>query len=118
MTGKTTDKTQKTPEAPGLKAIQDVQQAGFKSASALGNAWAEALSNLGVEVFDFVAERVKEDVRTQHQLMHAKSLQEVQKIQGEFVQKALDQYSAETGRLVELSQAAMAKLPGTKIMPD
>ena len=36
----------------------------------------------------------------------------------EFVQKAVDQYSAETGKIVELGKVAMAKMPAGKLMPD
>jgi hypothetical protein len=103
---------------PAIAAIRDMQGAGFASASTMGSAWLEAMSDLGSEVLSFVADRVKEDVKTQHQVLHAKSLAEVQHIQAEFVQKAVDQYSAETGKIVELGKVAMAKMPAGKLMPD
>jgi phasin family protein len=118
MAEKSTTKSQPVDDNPALAAIRDMQGAGFASASTMGSAWLEAMSDLGSEVLSFVAERVKEDVQTQHQLLHAKSLTEVQHLQAEFVQKAVDQYSAETGKLVELSKVAVAKLPAAKIMPD
>ncbi|SFR52069.1 phasin family protein [Litoreibacter janthinus] len=118
MTEKTTAKPQNFFGMPSLDALKDVHSAGSTTYAAIGTAWAEALSDMGAEVLGFVAERVKEDVQTQHQLMHAKSLQDIHHIQNEFVQKALDQYSAETGKLVEMSQSAMAKIPGAKLMPD
>ncbi|TDT78119.1 phasin protein [Litoreibacter halocynthiae] len=118
MAAKTTSTSNPASDNPALAAIRDMQSAGFASTSTMGTAWLEAMSDLGSEVLSFVAERVKEDVKTQHQILHAKSLAQVQHIQAEFVQKAVDQYSAETGKLVELSKVAMAKMPATKIMPD
>ncbi|RLJ60100.1 phasin protein [Litoreibacter meonggei] len=118
MAAKTTTTSKSATNNPALAAIRDMQGAGFASASTMGTAWLEAMSDLGSEVLSFVAERVKEDLKTQHQIMHAKSLTEVQHIQAEFVQKAVDQYSAETGKLVELGKVVVAKMPAAKIMPD
>jgi hypothetical protein len=118
MAGKSTTTSQPANDSPALAAIRDMQGAGFASMSTMGAAWLEAMSDLNSEVLSFVADRVKEDVQTQHQILHCKSLSEVQQIQAEFVQKAVDQYSAETGKLVELSKVAMANLPAAKIMPD
>ena len=118
MAEKTTKVSKSTNDNPAVAALRDMQGAGFASASTMGAAWLEAMSDLGTEVLSFVAERVKEDVQTQHQIMHAKSLSEVQHIQAKFIQKAVDQYSAETGKLVELGNVAAAKMPAAKIMPD
>ena len=75
-----------------------------------GALWAETLSELGSEVLHFTAERIRQDVETQHRLLGARSLGEVHHIQAEFVQSAIDQYTAETGRIVELSGALARKL--------
>lgn len=82
----------------------------------LGNGWMETLADLGTEITTFVAERIKEDVKTQHALLHCKSLAEVQQVQAGFLQKAFDQYQAETGKLVEMSGRMAAhetQEPGT-----
>lgn len=118
MAAKTTTTSKSATDNPALTAMRGMQGTGFASGSTMGAAWLEAMSDLGSEVLSFVADRVKEDVQTQHQIMHAKSLAEVQHIQAEFVQKAVDQYSAETGKLVELGKVAVAKMPAAKIMPD
>lgn len=76
----------------------------------LGTAWMQNLSALGGELTTFVVDRMKEDVKAQHALLHCKSLEEVQHVQAEFLQKAFDQYQEETGKLVEIS-GAMAIIP-------
>lgn len=82
---------------------------GFKflaPAGWMGSGLFERVADLGSEITTFVAERIKEDVKTQHALLHCKSLPEVQKVQAEFLQKAFDQYRAETGKLVEMTGIA------------
>lgn len=69
----------------------------------MGTAWFGRVADLGSEVASFVAERIKEDVKTQHALLHCKSLPEVQQVQAAFLQKAFDQYQAETGKLIGMS---------------
>ncbi|MEH6645979.1 phasin family protein [Sulfitobacter sp.] len=69
----------------------------------MGTAWFERVADLGSEITTFVADRIKEDAKTQHALLNCKSMVEVQHVQAEFLQKAFDQYHAETGKLVELT---------------
>jgi hypothetical protein len=69
----------------------------------MGTAWFERVADLGGEVTSFIAERIKEDVKTQHALLHCKSLPEVQQVQADFLQKAFDQYQAETGKLIKMT---------------
>jgi hypothetical protein len=58
----------------------------------------------------FLAARVQEDVGLQQRLLHASSLDELRHIQAAFMQKAIDQYVAETGRMVEMNEALAEKL--------
>ena len=85
-----------------------LQDHGFKTMSSMGIAWVEALSDMGSEVMSFVADRIKEDVKTQHKMLHCKDLGELQHIQAQFIQTAIDQYTAETGKLVQMSQELYA----------
>lgn len=80
-----------------------LQAFGFNNVTSFGTAWVEALGDVGSEVLSFVAARIKEDVKTQHELMHCDDIEKMQEIQARFVQKAIDQYTAETGRLIEMS---------------
>lgn len=96
-----------TSEAP-LNAITQLQEAGLGSMMGMGTAWIEAVSDMSAEVAHFVAERIKEDVKTQHEILHCKNVADLQHIQAQFIQKAMDQYQAETGKLVEMSTKAFA----------
>ncbi len=95
-------------EAP-LNAMAQLQEAGLGNMVGLNAAWFEALGDMSAEVVSFVADRVKEDVKVQHEIMHCKTLTELQHVQSRFLQKAMDQYQAETGKLIEMGTKAFAK---------
>ena len=99
----------KTPTAGApLGAITQLQEAGLGNIMGMGTAWIEAVSDMSAEVANFVAERIKEDVKTQHEILHSKKVSDLQDIQAQFLQKAVDQYQAETGKLVEMGTKAFA----------
>ena len=112
MPTKPTTESSSAPETSGmaqgredqLRDLAALQALGFGNMTSLGVAWIEALGEMGSEVVSFVADRIKEEVKTQHEILHCKDPKELQEIQARFVQKAVDQYSAETGKLVEMSQ--------------
>lgn len=106
-----------TPQTPGKaeaeqvwKSFSDVQKSGLGSLSWLGTRWVETMSDIGAEWMNFVADRVREDVKTQHELLHAKDLNEIQRIQADFLQKAMDDYSNETGKMVKFCADTMADI--------
>ncbi len=96
---------QKTPKETELSQLQ---MAGFGNVMGMSTAWIEAVSDMSAEVVSFVADRIQEDVKAQHKMLHCKNVGELQHIQAEFFQKAVDQYQAETGKLVEMGAAAFA----------
>lgn len=113
------DKSQtQNPETSGSEtpsnAMTQLQDAGFRNMMGMGTAWVEALSDMSAEVAGFVADRIKEDVKTQHKILHCKNAADLQHIQSEFMQKAMDQYTAETGKLVKMGTKAF----GTKESKD
>ena len=89
---------------------KEIFAAAFGPWGQVGAAWAEAMSDLGAEAMRFLAARVQEDVGLQQRLLHASSLDELRHIQAAFMQKAIDQYVAETGRMVEMNEALAEKL--------
>ena len=93
-----------------MRTLGDVQQAGLGSLSWLGTKWVETMSDMGAEWLSFVAERVREDIKTQHELMHAKDFAQVQHIQASFLQKAMNDYRDETGRMIQFCNDAMADI--------
>ncbi len=108
-------KSSKTTE-DATKAVTDamaqLQKMGFGSMNWMGTDWVERMSDLGSEVLQFFADRVEKDVELQHKLLHCKDMSELHKVQAEFFQTAIDRYTDETGKLVEMSTKAWT--PATK----
>ncbi|MBY5932907.1 phasin family protein [Tateyamaria omphalii] len=86
-----------------IDAMANWQAAGLGALNWFNASTIERMGDMGAEWMTFVAERVREDVALQHGLLHAKSPAEVQQLQMRFLQKAMDQYSAETGKMIEMS---------------
>ncbi len=109
MPSKDNSDSQTAPDAdpsPGQTMTRDaatLQDFGFNAMSGMGFVWAEALGDLGSEVLSFVADRIKEDAKTQQRMLHCKDMGELHEIQSEFLQTAINQYTADTGKLVEMS---------------
>lgn len=97
--------TTSTGDAP-LNAMSALREAGFGNMVGMSAAWFEAVGDMSAEFVSFVAERVKEDVKVQHQILHCKDAAELRHIQSQFLQKAVDQYQAETGKLIEMGTKA------------
>jgi hypothetical protein len=93
-----------------MQILSEIQTTGLGSLSWLGTAWVETMNGLGAEWLRFVSERVRADVETQHALLNARDLAEVQHIQAQFLQKAMDDYHDETGRIVEICSKAVADI--------
>jgi len=101
-----TSQTRTTAEDPAKAlqaAIDRLHEAGVSPVSRVGTEWVERMSDMGAEVLQFLAERVKTDVDFQHRLFHCKTMQEVHDLQMDFIQTAIDRYSEETGKLMEMS---------------
>ncbi|MFQ6548459.1 phasin family protein [Aestuariibius sp. 2305UL40-4] len=96
----------------GTEDAVTLRTMGFGAMAGVGTTWVEVLSDMGSEVLSFVADRIKEDVKTQHEILHCKDVGELQRIQAEFIQTAMDQYATETGKLVEMSQKLL-RAPAT-----
>lgn len=107
------DKTEKTAN-PMASMLEAMQTAKFPNMPDFGGAWVENMADYGQEVLSFISKRVAEDVQTQHALMHAKGVAEVQHIQAQFFQKAMDDYAAETAKLMELGKSITPAAAGTK----
>ena len=54
------------------------------------------------ESISFLSERLEEDMATQKALLECKTPADLMRVQSEFYQTALEQYSAEAGRLMNL----------------
>ncbi len=102
--------TDKAFEGSPFEAWAKLTAASMGPFGQVGMAWMEAMSDVGSEFLHFVSERVQQDVATQHKLLHCTDMEELRHVQAEFVQKAIDDYTAETGKMVELNAGLMEKL--------
>lgn len=96
--------------ANAMQMINEMQRAGMGSLAWLGTAWIEQMSALGSECLCFLADRVREDVKTQHRILNCRDVSEIQRIQLEFIQKALADYQAETGKIYEMGNEVLARM--------
>tara|TARA_R110002072_G_scaffold6717_8_gene38446 strand:- start:7853 stop:8206 length:354 start_codon:yes stop_codon:yes gene_type:complete len=102
----TQDPNTAKPTEP-FNPMTQLQEAGFGNMMGMSKVWMEALSDMSAEMVGFVADRIKEDVKTQHEIMHCKNATDLQHIQAQFIQKAMNQYQDETGKLVEMGTNAL-----------
>ena len=105
MAGKKAQDTSITDQAiaTGEAMMEQMEEAGLGPLRWMGTHWIEALADMNSEVVNFVAERVREDVKTQHKLLHCKTATELREAQLDFLQKAYAEYTAETGKLIKMS---------------
>lgn len=82
------------------------QKMGVNAMSLMGGDWMERMSDMGAEMLQFYTQRVQEDVDLYHKLLHCKSLGEMQELQGEFLQRAINRYTEETGKIIEMGKTA------------
>lgn len=73
----------------------------------MGIAWMETIGDMNAEFIGFVADRIKEDVKTQHEMLHCKTAADLQHVQAQFIQTAIEQYQVETCKLVALGNKAL-----------
>lgn len=104
--------------ALGEAAMINLEDAGLGPLRWMGAAWFEAAAKMNSEVLHFVADRIKEDVKTQHALLHCKTTKDLQEAQLAFLKDAHDQYTVETGKLVNLGMEMMPNgAKGIKTIP-
>lgn len=72
--------------------------------------WIDNMTRISSEIASFMAERISEDIQTQQALMQCRTLSDVQHVQAAFLQKAMAQYQAETGKLIEMTSQLAADL--------
>lgn len=93
-----------------FEAVLKMQRAGFGSILGAQIAWLESLGDIGAEVAEFVTDRIKEDVKFQHKILECEDMDEARRLQSAFIQSAVNQYQAKTGKLTSMSLNAL-KVP-------
>ncbi|MGJ8623086.1 MAG: phasin family protein [Yoonia sp.] len=107
-----------TPADLGQAFLKQFESAGFGPMHWIGQDWFTAMAEMHSEAMTFIAERIKEDAKTQQALARCKSAEELQKVQLAFLEKARQQYADETGKLVKMGLDLLPRSgAGTKHTP-
>jgi hypothetical protein len=105
------------PSSESLESPQDVmidnvtalQQEAAETVEHAGAALLEGVSKVQQEIAQFVSTRIREDIEAQQQFLRCRSLDDVREVQIRFFKTAMDQYSAETARLMKLGSEIMTR---------
>lgn len=85
---------------------------GLAAPGDLAMTMTEAWARMVAEGAAFVAERVRADARAFSQAMTCRTPTELQDVQAAFVQKAMEDYQAEAGRMASLMEEAVSTASG------
>ena len=108
-------KTTEDPMQSAAAAFAEWQKAGFGPMAWMGTGWITGLGDMSGEVMRFVADRIKEDVKTQHEILHAKDITEVQGIQTRFLRDAFTELRATTPIIGESGPATVPVDPAPPV---
>ena len=106
-----------TPEDEAIESVQDrvidtvtaTQQEVLESIDTTGHAVFEGLTRTQKEMADFIAERIRQDLSTQQAMLRCRSFDEFRELQARYVRTALDQYSGEASRLIDIGRDIAAR---------
>jgi len=98
-------------ETEKTTATDSGRSAGFQTAgadgaqamNAFGTVMLETATKFGTEFTEFLSLRMKEDVKARQEMLECRDLQKLAEIQARFFQTAVEQYSAETGKVLQMS---------------
>lgn len=90
-----------------MSLFEEWQNAGLAAWAWTNPSLLQQMSEINSEVVQFVSDRIRQDVQFQQELMKCRDPAEFRELQGQFLKDAFDQYSAETGKLVQMNQAAL-----------
>lgn len=88
------------------RSVARMGSVGMGSAAWLGAAWTQRAAEAAAEVTRFTTHRLVDDLRTRGEMLRCRDLAALQSVQGRYVQRLIDQYAAETVRLLRLAGGA------------
>lgn len=103
MNAKASTTDEAKPVEPAAPAANDSSQNALSGWFGLD--LLETWLDINSEIATFTANRLHEDVSQLHELWHCRSPLEFQAIQMRFLQKAVEDYHEEAGRLVEMGRS-------------
>lgn len=103
-------KPKKTPKPED--AIAGFYREGIDTMAEMNTNLMESFGDMSAQMAKFVAQRIEEDVKVQHELLHCKSLQEVQHIQMQFFENAFKQYQENSAKMMDIGTQALQSSGG------
>ena len=97
--------------------MKSLQENGFGAVPEVGTDWFASIAAMGTEIMAFTAARIQQDLQMQQALLSAKGISEVQKIQMDFFQKAMEDYSTEINKLINIKTSPEARGTGHHSTP-
>ncbi len=88
-------------------AIAGMYREGIGNMAEMNAAFIESFGDMSAQMAKFFAQRIEEDVKVQHELLHCKSIQEVQHIQMQFFENAFKQYQENSAKMMDIGTHAL-----------
>lgn len=89
----------------------DAQNApGLDAFTKMGEAMVDYFGQSGSEFVEFVSKRLAADVQVQKELLNCRNPSDLAGIQTDYLRTAMEQYTSETGKVVEMNSAALENL--------
>lgn len=108
-TRKTPDLEIERPADAVIDTVTQSQQEALHTLEVAGTSLFTGLNEMQREIADFVAKRIREDMETQQELLRCRTFDDVRDVQTRFFRTAMEQYAAETSRLMKLATETMHK---------
>ena len=90
--------------------VTAIYQEGLENMTEMNANLMESFGDMSAQMAKFFAQRIEEDVKAQHDLLHCKTLQDVQHIQLQFFENAFKQYQENSAKMLDIgTQALTAK---------
>lgn len=98
--------------------IDEAANAETKSQGEMVPNFLDAIVQMNSEIMNFVSQRIEEDMKTQQDLLNCDSIEDLQKAQLAFLEKAYVHYTVETGKLIKMGMKMLPQTPAmTKHTP-
>ena len=94
-------KTKPRPQTAGEPSLSTHKE-GIANLTDMNTNLLETFGDISAHMAKFIAQRIEEDVKVQHELLHCKSLTDVQTVQLNFFEQALRQYQESAARMFDL----------------
>lgn len=94
-----------TKTKTGATPLSELATAGMEPLTSVGRAFIEGWVEASVEIAAFLGRRIQSDIDLQRQILQCRDPAELVRIQTAFVEKAVEEYRAETGRLTRIGHA-------------